>query len=79
MPDFHIWFANPSAVRWITAVVGLVVILTLVRLFQRALPRYVRDTDMRYRTRKFAGIMGFVLAVLFLVSVFSDRLGKWII
>ena len=76
MPDIHSWFANPSAVRWITAVVGLVVILTLVRLFQRALPRYVRDTDMRYRTRKFAGIMGFVLAVLFLVSVFSDRLGS---
>lgn len=76
MPDFHSWFASPLAIRLITAVVGLVIILVLVRLFQRALPRYVRDTDMRYRTRKFASLMGYVLVGLFLVSVFSDRLGS---
>ena len=74
--DFQNWVSSPMAFRWLTAIVGLVVIFTLVRLFQRALPRYVRDADARYRTRKFAGFMGFLLAVFFMTSVFSDQLGS---
>ena len=75
-PDFQNWFSSPLALRVLTAVVGLVVILALVRVLQRTVPRYVRDTDARYRIRKLAGVMGFVLTALFLVSVFSDRLGS---
>lgn len=76
MPDIQSWLENPMVMRLFTAVLGLIAISVLVRLMHRALPKYVKDTDIRYRSRKFATFAGYLIAVLFLLTVFSDRLGN---
>ena len=73
---FEDWISNPTVLRWTAAVAGLLVIIIVIRLFLRSLPRYVTDPDMRYRVLKFITIIGYLAGILFLATLFSDRLGN---
>jgi small-conductance mechanosensitive channel len=68
--------SDPLTRRFATVFIGLVVIVTIVRLLQRALGRAVKDTDSRYRARKAVTFLGYGLSILLVLSVFSDRLGQ---
>ncbi len=70
------WLLDPTVGKLIAAVIGLVVIIAVVRLFQRSLTRYVKDSDTRYRLRKFVTIIGYLAGILILAIIFSDRLGR---
>jgi small-conductance mechanosensitive channel len=70
------WLLDPTVGKLIAAVVGLVVVIAVVRLFQRSLTRYVKDSDTRYRLRKFVTIIGYLAGILILAIIFSDRLGR---
>jgi len=59
----------------IASVVGLLLIYVAVRLAIRYLTIRIGDVDARYRVRKGLGFAGWFVAILFLASVFSDRLG----
>jgi small-conductance mechanosensitive channel len=69
------WLGSPAMGKVVTAVVALILVFVAVRLLQRFLARHVKDVDTRYRTRKFASLAGWVLALLVIVTTFSDRLG----
>lgn len=69
------WLANPFVYRLVLIVIGLVAIYVVHRLLQRSIARYVTDSQARYRSRKAASYAVFVLSLLILVTVFSDRLG----
>lgn len=69
------WLFDPTVGRLIAALVGVLVVVVLVRFAQRALGRYVKDTDVRYRSRKFAAFVGYALGIFVVATVFSDRLG----
>jgi small-conductance mechanosensitive channel len=73
---FKAWISSPLFHKWGTAVIGLLVIIILIRLFQRSLTRYIKDADIRYRARKFIAVIGYLGGILFLLIVFSDRLGN---
>ena len=69
------WLFNPTVGKLVTAAVGLLIVVTLVRFFQKSLSRYVKDPDIRYRVRKFITFFGYLAALLVLATVYSDRLG----
>jgi small-conductance mechanosensitive channel len=69
------WLFDPTVGKMVTTLVGIIIIYTAIRFIQRTLPQYIKDTDTRYRTRKFISFMGYLLAFLFITIVFSDRLG----
>jgi len=71
------WLVNPAVGKLVTAAVGIVAIVALVRLAQRSMGRYIRNTESRYRARKAASIFGYLSAFLFLGAVFSDKLGQF--
>ena len=48
-------FKNLAAV-----VIGILVILVITSLVRRMVPRYVADTNSRYRTRKFINFVSFL-------------------
>ena len=73
---FKEWISNPMVIRWLIVFVGISVIIIIARLFQRSLPGYVKDPDMRYRARKFITAIGYLAGFLMVVAVFSDRLGN---
>lgn len=73
---FKEWLASPTVLRWTIAAAGLLVIIVVIRVFHRSLPRYIKDPDMRYRARKFITVIGYLAGILFLLAIFSDRLGN---
>ncbi|MBC8448831.1 MAG: mechanosensitive ion channel family protein [Chloroflexi bacterium] len=72
---FRRWLFDPLVGKIVAAIVGVVAITALRRFLQRSLARYVKDSDTRYRVRKFVTFMGYLAGVLFLATVFSDQLG----
>ncbi|ACB53922.1 unknown [Crocosphaera subtropica ATCC 51142] len=70
------WLSNPTVEKLIEVAVGIVVIWILLRLLRRFLGRYIKDADIRYRTRKGITFMGYLLILLYTASVFSNSLGQ---
>lgn len=71
------WLFDPTVGKLVAAVVGLLILVTAVRFAQRSASRYIKDTDTRYRVRKFLGFAGYLLGALFLLAIFSDRLSQF--
>lgn len=71
------WLFDPAVGKIVTALVGLVVIIVVVRLANRSLERYVERSSVRYRLRKFVMFIGYLMMFLFIGSVYSDRLGQF--
>ncbi|MDH4044199.1 MAG: mechanosensitive ion channel family protein [Gemmatimonadota bacterium] len=69
------WLYDPTVARLVTVGVGLVLIAVFVRAARTSLGRYIRDTDTRYRARKFVSFLGYVVAFVFLTVVFRSQLG----
>lgn len=69
------WLFNPTVGRLVAAFVGVLIVATLVKFFQKSLSRRIKDSDTRYRTRKFVTFFGYVLGIFVVAVVFSDKLG----
>lgn len=69
------WLFDPSVGRFVAVLIGLLIVVVLVRFFRRSLLRHIKDTDTRYRTRKFVTFLGYVLGVLVVSVVYSSKLG----
>ncbi|MGB5660262.1 MAG: mechanosensitive ion channel domain-containing protein [Thermoanaerobaculia bacterium] len=69
------WLYDPTVGRVVAALIGVLIVIGLVRFAQRTLGRYVQDTDVRYRARKFVSFVGYAVGILVIATVFSDRLG----
>ena len=70
------WVSNPNFSRLIEVTVGILLIAIVFNLIQRALPKQINDSDLRYRARKIITLIGYILMGLFAALVFSDRLGR---
>ncbi len=71
------WLFNPEVGKLVTAVIGIVAIVVLVRFAQRSMGRHIEKTEIRYRARKIVGILGYLSGFLFLGAVFSEKLGQF--
>jgi small-conductance mechanosensitive channel len=68
------WLYDPSVGRLIAAAVGLLVIIAVVKFLSRSAGRYIKDSEARYRLRKFIAFMGYVAAAVLISTVYSNRL-----
>lgn len=71
------WLLDPTITKLIEVVIGIAIIALIFRLIGQSLPRYIQDSDIRYRTRKTISFIGYIIMLLFAVFVFSDRLGQF--
>jgi small-conductance mechanosensitive channel len=68
------WLFDPTVAKLLAATIFVLAVVVLVRFFQRTLSRHISDVDTRYRARKIASFAGYLLAVLGLGFIFSDKL-----
>jgi len=68
--------SDPTVRRVVIGLAALVVLLIVVKLIQRSTARVVDDPNTRYRARKVVGFSGYLVAIIILVSLFSDHLGQ---
>jgi small-conductance mechanosensitive channel len=66
----------PLGIKLASAVLGILCLHPAFRLLETILPRHFQQADARYRVRKFVVFAGYILAILFLVVLFQDRLGQ---
>ncbi len=69
------WLFDPVVGKALLLAAGILVIQVLVRFIQRQAGQRVKDTETRYRARKAISFSGFLLSLLFVIAVFSDKLG----
>ena len=70
------WIFDPTLGKIVSAIIGLIIVVTLVRLLQRTVSTQVKDKDSRYRIRKFISFLGYIIGVIVLATIFSDKLGN---
>lgn len=68
------WLFDPVVGKLFAAVLMVAVVFTIVRYSQRVLGRHVEDAQRRYRLRKLITLFGYVVAILLLSIVYSDKL-----
>jgi small-conductance mechanosensitive channel len=69
------WIADPWVIKFVVAILGLVVIMLLIGALRRSMPGRVKDFQARYRVRKLISLAGYFLVLISLAIVFKDKLG----
>lgn len=70
------WLDSPVVTRLLTILIGLIVILLLRHFVRRAMNRQIKSSENRYRARKAANFGGFLLMIVLVLFVYSDKLGN---
>ncbi len=68
------WLFDPTVAKIVAVIVSLLVLSVVIRFAQRIISRRVKDSDTRYRVRKFVTFAGYLLGIVVIATVFSDRL-----
>lgn len=73
-PTLKLWLSNPTVIRFITLLFGILVVVLVVRIIRSSITRYVSGSDSRYRLRKFITFFSYLVVVLMVSVIFSDQL-----
>lgn len=73
IPD---WLTHPTLIKWGEAIFGLFLILLVFRLLRAALVKRIKSTETRYHARKIISFLSYFVVAVYIVSLFSDSLGK---
>lgn len=66
---------NPTVGKIVTFLVGVAIIWMVINAVQKKLFSRIKDNDNRYRAKKFSTFVGYLITVVFLTVIFSDKLG----
>lgn len=66
---------NPTVGKIVTFLIGVAFIWILINLLQKKLFTKIKSNDNRYKAKKISSFIGYVLTIIFLTIVFSDKLG----
>ncbi|HSR15072.1 MAG TPA: mechanosensitive ion channel domain-containing protein [Gemmatimonadales bacterium] len=70
------WLTSPAMIRTAIVAGGIVIIVTVVRLLQRAATGRIESVDARYRMRKLIALFGWIAAFLLVIGIFSGRFSQ---
>lgn len=73
----QVWLLHPITGKLASAAALVLAILVGVRLIKKSLSRYVEDSELRYRLRKAVNVVGAVVALIGLTSIFSVRFSQF--
>lgn len=66
---------DPTVGKIVTFCIGIGIIWLVIKAIQSNLLSNIKDTDNRYRAKKFSTFIGYFLTILLLTIVFSNKLG----
>lgn len=66
---------NPTIGKIVAVFIGIGLIWVIVKSIQRNFLLKIKDNDNRYRAKKFSGFIGFILTIILISIVYSDKLG----
>lgn len=69
------WLFDPTVGKFVSAAIVLIIIFSIAKIAKGSITRYVKTSDTRYRLRKFITFLSYIVVILILSIIFSDRLG----
>lgn len=69
------WLYDPVVGKLIAAIVALLIVVVIVRILHRLPGRYIQDSNARYKARKLITFLGYIISVIVMITIFSDKLG----
>ncbi|MHB1022736.1 MAG: mechanosensitive ion channel family protein [Acidobacteriaceae bacterium] len=69
------WLFDPMVGKFVAALLGIGVVYALSLVARRSVNRFVSDAAARYRGRKFVTFLGYLIAIVVVAMIFSNRLG----
>jgi len=70
------WLYDPTVGKFVGVLIGIILVWLVARFFKRTLAGRIRDTGIRYQVRKFITYLSYLLIIVMITLVFSDRLGS---
>ena len=67
-------WGNPNVRRIVAILIGWLIIWFFASMVKRTLPKYFKETDTRYKARKFVNFFGYFLLVFLILMVYSSEL-----
>ena len=65
---------NPTVGKIAAIIIGVAIIWVIIKAIQRNLFSRIKDNDNRYKANKFGSFAGYLLTIILLTVVFSDKL-----
>ncbi|WP_181954042.1 mechanosensitive ion channel family protein [Flavobacterium cellulosilyticum] len=65
---------NPTIGKIATIIIGVAIIWLVIKALQKNLFSKIGDIDNRYRAKKLSSFFGYILTIILLIIVFSDKL-----
>jgi len=72
----HEWLYDPTIGKFVSVIIGILVIKIIIRIFQHTLLGRIENTDTRYRLRKGLNFLGIIASIILITLVFSKKLGN---
>jgi len=66
---------NPTIGKIVSIFIGIAIIWLILKAIQKKLFPIIKESDNRYKAKKFSNFVGFVLTVIMITVVYSDKLG----
>lgn len=66
---------NPTVGKIVTFLIGVAVIWMIIKTVQKNLFSKIKDNDNRYKAKKISTFVGYLVTVIFLTVIFSEKLG----
>lgn len=66
---------DPTVGKITTLIIGIAIIWIIIKALQRSFFSKIKDSDNRYRAKKFSSFIGAALTLILITVVFSDNLG----
>jgi small-conductance mechanosensitive channel len=74
MDQFKAYFENPAFQKVAAVIIGAFIIFAIIGFFKNIIPRYVKESNSRYRTRKFINYIGIFFVIVLITVVYSNQL-----
>ncbi len=74
--QFQKFLFNETVGKIATVIVGIAIIWLLIRVIEKNFFSKIHDNDNRYKAKKFGTFIGYVLTIILLTIVYSNKLGS---
>lgn len=75
MNEVYAFFEKPLVGKVLTLAIAIAIIWFIIKLIKRNIFTRIKENDNRYRARKFTHFTGYILSIIAISIVFSDKLG----
>ena len=66
---------NPTVGKIATIIIGVLIIWLIIKAIQKKLFSKIQENDNRYKAKKFSSFIGYLLTIILITVVYSDKLG----